>query len=82
MLFIGIQMSFQKYKTNTSCVGGRHPSATKNIYCDITSKGSELLIGFCSVCNRRKSLTVSDNTKQADAFGDLFMNFGKKGPNV
>ena len=31
-------MNFQKYKNDSSCVGGRHRSATKNIYCDITSK--------------------------------------------
>ena len=55
-------MSFQKYKTGSYCVGGRHRSATKNIHGDITSKGSKVLIGFCSVCQRKKSMAVSDNT--------------------
>ena len=28
----------------------------------MTSKGSKVLIGYCSVCNRKKSMTVSDDT--------------------
>ena len=47
-------MSFQKFKTDGYFVGGRHLSATKNIYGDITSKGSKILIGYCSICNRKK----------------------------
>ena len=46
-------MSFQKFETNSYCVGGRHKSATKNIYGDITSIGSKVLIGYCSICNRK-----------------------------
>ena len=52
-------MSFQKIKKNSYCVGGRHRSATKNIYGDITSKVSEILIDISSYCNRKKSMTVS-----------------------
>ena len=44
------------------CVGGRHRSATKNNYGDITSKGSKVLIGYCSLCITKKSRTVSDKT--------------------
>ena len=55
-------MSFQKFKNDSYCVGGRHRSATTKIYDDITSKGSKVLIGYCSICNRKKSMTVSDNT--------------------
>ena len=44
-------MSFQKFKSDSYCVGARHRSATKNIYGDITSKGSKVLIGYCSICN-------------------------------
>ena len=29
-------MTFQKFKTDSYCVGGRHRSATKNIVGDIT----------------------------------------------
>ena len=47
-------MSFQISKTNSYCVGGRHRSATTEIYGDITSKGSKVLIGYCSICNRKK----------------------------
>ena len=31
-------MSFQKFKIDSYCVGGRHRSATKNIVGDITIK--------------------------------------------
>ena len=55
-------MSFNKIENSSYCVGGRHRSATKNIFGDITSKGSKVLIGYCSICNRSKSMTVSDKT--------------------
>ena len=47
-------MSFQKFKSDSYCVGGRHRSTTIKIYGDMTSKGSKVLIGYCSVCNRKK----------------------------
>ena len=47
-------MTFQKFKSDSNCVGGRHFSSTKNISGDITSKGSKVLIGYCSICNRKK----------------------------
>ena len=74
-------MAFNKYKTDSYCVGGRHRSATVKIYGDVTSKG-KVLIGYCSVCNRKKSMTVSDDTIKAEDLGDFFKNLGKKGPNV
>ena len=64
-------MSFQKFKSGSYCVGGRHRSATIKIYGDITSKGSKVLIGYCSVCNRKKSMTVSDNTIKAEGLGSF-----------
>ena len=70
-------MTFNKFKTDSYCVGGRHRSATKNIYCDTASKGSKVLIGYCSVCNRKKSMTVSDDVIQAQGLGDFFKNLGK-----
>ena len=70
-------MSFQKFKTDSYCVGGRHRSAPIKIYGDITSKGSKVLIGYCSVCNRKKSLTVSDNTIKAEGLGSFFKILGK-----
>ena len=69
-------MSFQKFKTNSYCVGGRQQSATKNIYGDITSKGSKVLIGYCSICNRKKSMTVSDNTIKDEGLSSFFKNLG------
>ena len=70
-------MSFNKFKSDSYCVGGRHKSATVKIYGDITSKGSKVLIGFCSICNRKKSMTVSDNTIKAEGLGSFFKNLGK-----
>ena len=70
-------MSFQKFKSDSYCVGGRHRSATKKIYGDLTSKGSKVLIGYCSVCNRKKSMTVSDNTIKAEGLGSFFKKLGK-----
>ena len=75
-------MTFSKFKTDSYYVGGRHRSATKNIHGDMTSKGSKILIGYCSVCNRKKSMTVSDDTIKAEGLGDFFKNLGKKGLNV
>ena len=75
-------MSFNKFENNSYCVGGRHRSATTKIYGNITSKGSKVLIGYCSICNRKKSMTVSDNTIKSEGLGDFFKNLGKKGLNV
>ena len=75
-------MTFNKFKTDSYCVGGRHRSATVKIYGDVTSKGSKVLIGYCSVCNRKKSMTVSDATIKAEGLGDFLKNLGKKGLNV
>ena len=70
-------MSFNKFKSDSYCVGGRHRSTTVKIYGDITSKGSKVLIGYCSICNRKKSMTVSDNTIKAEGLGNFFKNLGK-----
>ena len=75
-------MSFNKFKSDSYCVGGRYRSATVKNFGDITSKDSKVLIGYCSICNRNKSMTVSDNTIKAEGLGDFFKNLGKKGLNV
>ena len=75
-------MTFQKFKTDSYCVGGRHRSATAKISGDITPKRSKVLIGYFSSCNRKKSMIVTDNTIQAEGLGDFFKNLGKKGLNV
>ena len=70
-------MSFQKFKSDRYCVGGRHRSATVKIYGDMTSKGNKVLIGYCSICNRKKSMTVSDNTTKAEGLSSFFKKLGK-----
>ena len=75
-------MTFKKFKSDSYCVGGRHRSATVKIYGDITSEGSKVLIGYCSICNRKRTMTVSDDTIKAESLSDFFKNLGKKGLNV
>ena len=80
-------MSYKKFKTNSYCVGGRHRSATINIVGDITinkktGKEVKLLVGKCVICNRKKTMIVSDNVIQAERLGDFFKNLGKKGLDV
>ena len=70
-------MSFQKFKSNSFCVGGRHRSSTTKIYGDLSSKGSKVLIGFCSICTRKNSMTVSDNSRQAEGLGSYFKILGE-----
>ena len=55
-----------KFESNSYCFGERHRSATTKIYGIITSKDNQVLIGYCSICNRKKSMTVSDKTITAE----------------
>ena len=76
--------SSQTFQSDSYCVGGRHRSGTKNIVGEIrnnkkTGKEVKLLAGQCTVCNRKKSMIVSDNVIQAEGLGDFFKNLGKKG---
>ena len=80
-------MNSQKFKSDSYCVGGKHRSGTKNITGEITinkktGREIKLLVGICMVCNRKKSMIVSDNTIEAEGLGDFFKNLGKRGLNV
>ena len=75
-------MSFQKFKSDSYCVGGRHRSSTKDIVGDITinkktGKEVKLLVGKCAICNRKKTMIVSDNVIHAEGLGNFFKNLGK-----
>ena len=75
-------MNSQKIKTNSYCVGGKHYNGTKNITGEKTvnkktGKQIKLLVGKCVICDRKKSIIVSDNTIQAEGLGDFFKNLGK-----
>ena len=75
-------MNFQKFETNFYCFGGRHGSGTLKVHGELTSKVSKLIIGYCSICNRKKSVTVNDDTMKAESLGDFIKNLGKKGLKV
>ena len=81
-------MSFQKFKSNSYCVGGKHFSQTINIYGDTkytnkkTQKPIKMLRGTCAKCNRNKSHIVSDQTIEAEGLKDFFKNVGKAAKNV
>ena len=80
-------MNSQKFKSDSYCVGGKHRSGTKNITGEMTvnkktGKQNKLLVGKCVICDRKKSMIVSDNTIQAEGLGDFFKNLGKKGLNA
>ena len=75
-------MNSQKFEKDSFCFGGKHRSGTKNIIGEITinkktGREIKLLVGKCVICNRKKSMIVSDNTIQAEGLGDFFKNLGK-----
>ena len=47
-----------------------------------TGKEVKLLVGKFVICDRKKTITVSDNVIQAEGLGDFFKNLGKKGLNA
>ena len=74
--------SSQKFQSDIYCVGGRHRSGTKDITGEITvnkktGKDTKLLVGKFMVCNRKKSMIVSDKTIKAEGLGSFFKNLGK-----
>ena len=75
-------MNSQKFATDSYCVGGRHRSGTKDITGEITinkktGKDIKLLVGKCVICNRQKSMIVSDITIKAEGLGSFCKNLGK-----
>ena len=75
-------MNSQKFRSDSYCVGGKHRSGTENITGEITVNKktgtlNKLLVGKCVICDRKKSMIVSDNTIQAEGLGSFFENLGK-----
>ena len=69
-------MSFRKVESDSFGISGRHYFATKTkfIYGDTTSKGVEVLFGYCSIFEIINTMTVSDNTNAARGMGDYLRN--------
>ena len=75
-------MNSQKFKSDSYCVGGKHRSGTKNITGEITvnkktGKQIKFSVGKYVMCDRKKSMIVSDNTIQAEGLGSFFKKLGK-----
>ena len=80
-------MSFNKFKNKSYCVGRKHCSATTIICGDITQNKvtglpAKLLRGTCTICERNKSLIVSDQTIAGEGLGDFFKHLGKAAKHV
>ena len=81
-ILVRVYMSFQKFKTNSYCVGHKHYSGTENVTGEITfnkktGKEIKLLVGKYVICDGKKSIIVSDNTIKAEGLGSFFQEFGK-----
>ena len=57
---------WQKFKTISYCVGGKHYSGTNIIKGFISAKGIKILMVNCTTCRRMKSISVSDATIEAE----------------
>ena len=64
-------MSFNKFESDSYCVGGRHRSSTTKVYGNITSEVNKVPIGYLSNCERQKSITVSDITRKPEGLGSF-----------
>ena len=75
-------MNSQKFRLDSYCVGGKHRSGTKNITGEITvniktGKQIKLVVGKCVICDRKKSMIVSDNTIPAEGLGRFLKIWGR-----
>ena len=75
-------MSYNKFINNSYCVGGKHYSPTTNLYGDVRNNNVEMLRGNCMICNRNKSLIVSERTIDGEGLGDFFKHVGSAAKNV
>ena len=75
-------MSFQEFKFNCFCVGGRHHSATTNIIGNEISKGRKIKIRVSSDCNRKIFSVITqyfgDNTIAIESLGEFSISIGTK----
>ena len=74
-------MSFQNFKTNSYCVCHGGYSYTKNIIGEVsfikkTGREIILLVGQCSMCNRKKSMIITNIIVQAEGLGNFLKTLG------
>ena len=65
-------MSWSNYYSDTKNIAGEITINKK------TGREINLLVGQCSICNRKKSMIAKDNTIKAEGLGGFFKNLGKK----
>ena len=68
-------MSFEKFKTDFDCVGGRRHSSTRSLEGDVTLTGQKILIGKCVHCGRKTSKIICYNTIAAKGMDKAFEHF-------
>ena len=74
---------YDRFKNHSYCVGGRDHSSTINIkpatsFNQKTGEEVKLFKSDWSMCKRTEPKIVSDNTIEADGFGNFDENFGKR----
>ena len=69
--------SFNRFNSNSYCVGGRHYCGINNIRGVVRAKVAKMLKGICVKCKRTKSKTVSDATIEAEGLKDFLKIVGK-----
>ena len=78
---MNFQINLPILKCDSYSVGSRHKSGTENIVGEITfnektGKETKLKVGKWIICDKRKSMIVSDNVIQAEGLSKLFKNLG------
>ena len=69
-------MSYDKFKTSSYCVGGRHQSATRSFESDVSRIGENQYLTNGFIVTEKKTKIVSDNTIAAEVLGKFFQNSG------
>ena len=70
-------MGYRKSRTDFLFLGVRHHSRTISIESDIGKMGQKILIGKVVQCNRKKSISLSDNTIHGEGFRKICKTIGK-----
>ena len=72
---------FNKFKTNSYCVGSKHYSSTdpNSIEGSTAPNGRKYLKGKCSKCGKTKTMMISESTIEGEGLQSFFKNIYNKG---